>query len=222
MKKPTGWKNESYRHSLAARGMKTIYGIDGVHKEMAIELDDDLPSSLLEKRRFYRGDGFVDDVIKGELDHSFATWMVNKYGEEMFFGRLMNHVWWSVWDEPDMKILMPTLDFFNKCSIIGLIGTKDDVIKFMMKALREIPTDDDFQEALAELYMSDLSGDEMIFYVAGDGENMPEGEWLMDAWDNYTFGSSNGLFLASDIGGWYEGPLHTDVDAMLETLESRK
>lgn len=217
-----GWHNEPARHALAARGMKTIYGIDGTHKQMAIELDDDLPSSLLKKRIFYRGDHFADDVMKGKLDHSFATWMVNKYGKEMFFGRLMDHVWWSVWDEPDMKILMPTLDFFNKYSIIGLIGTKDDVIKFMMKALREIPTDDDFQEALSHLYMSDFDGDEMIFYVGGEGENTPEGEWLMDAWDNYTFGSSNGLFLASDIGGWYEGPLNVDVDAMLETLESRK
>ena len=197
-----GWHRESYRHSLAARGIgdiKVFYEEPRKFKDAKHP-----PDSLLENVIFYRGDDFAIAVEQGEIDHPFATWLVNKYGSNKFTGRFLGNVWWVVWDEPGMKIIMPSVDYFNEFSITALIGDKKSVMEFTRRLAGEYPENEDFQSSLKAFGSSDISDDEiMMFFPDGETESLPESEWLMDAWNEYSYESDRGLFLISEIGNWY-------------------
>lgn len=197
MHKPVGWKDEPQRHGLAARGIRTsgmtakaVY----THK---------LPGKVQTMRYRYRSDEFIKDIKEREYYKNpipFAIWLVENTHEDDFYDH--HALWFDVFDDAGVNVMMPVYDMFGDYVIIGYIGTRDDILKLMEIIVSENPGDKEAMRAFDVVSTSELSGDTEIFYVTTDGESLDETEFLMGRWDIYTNEDPNRLLLAE--GGMEE------------------
>ncbi len=216
-RKPAGWRNESARHSLASRGIRTrTCDLPARGTRNSISSDDDLPSSMLKRRRYFRGDQFFEYTKKGEVDHPSAKWMVKNFKKSDFSNDRLDwggvdpdddadtqRVWWSVWEEDGMQVLMPAWDYFNTYSIIGLIGTRKDVTRFLTEAVSELGGDGILELAIDDMKYAEIDDDAMMFYQHPAMEHSPEQQWITSMVRKQSPGVPNILTGGEDGEGWY-------------------
>lgn len=212
-----GWHNESARHSLASRGIRTrTHELPARGMKKSISSDDDLPSSMLKRRGYYRGDQFFDHTKKGEIDHPFAKWMVKNYKKSDFSNDRLDwggvdpeddadtqRVWWSVWEEDGMQVLMPAWDYFNTYSIIGLIGTRKDVTRFLTEAAAGLGGDEVLEYAIDDMAYAEIDEGEMMFYQHPAMSYSPEQMWITNMIRKHKPKSPNVLTGGDEGEGWY-------------------
>lgn len=179
-----GWHDQPYRHSLAARGMRSraIYTAD-------------LPMKVAKERYFYRPDEMVKAVKDKELKNDFARWIATLGVRRIV--KDLGYVWWSWWDKPN--VLLAAYDYFDNYLILTYVGKKKDLIKLLEWMIRENPKDKESIRALDSLSVPGIDDKSLVMYATTNAENMPEGEYLLELWDDYTH--SDPKRLVYDQGG---------------------
>ena len=91
MNKPRGWRNESGRHALAARGIRTNFGAHGVVAESMTTTQISDYYENFKNHLYYHIGGLASGVVKGDIDsmQEFVTLAdeVVEVAEDLGLGR---------------------------------------------------------------------------------------------------------------------------------------
>ena len=161
-----GWHGEPHRHSLAAHGVPTSMRARAIYTH-------DLPLPIQKLRYRFRNDEFIDEIKKKHEyinePTPFATWLVKNTDEDVFYD-WYPYLWFDVFYDDDINVLMPVYDSLSNYMILGFIGEKKDILKLLRKILEENPGDYEASMAYYHISNSYATDNREIFYTLHEAQ----------------------------------------------------